>query len=161
KGAPYVEEDAPAPLSVYGRSKAHGEQAVLAAHPSALVVRTSWVYGTRGRNFLTSMLQLADKQEVVRVVVDQYGSPTGGVDLAAALLAMGQGMREGPGDISPGIYHVAGAGEASWLGLAEAIYAGWARRGHRVPTIQSIPLSAWPSAARRPCDSRLDCAKAE
>ena len=85
KRAPYVEDDPRAPLSVYGRSKAEGEQAVLDAYPSALVVRTSWVYGPHGANFLTAMLRLADTQDVVRVVADQYGTPTAGADLARAL----------------------------------------------------------------------------
>lgn len=159
KMAPYREDDAIAPLSVYGRSKAAGEEAVRAAHPRAIVVRTSWVFGPHGKNFLTTMLALAARQEVVRVVADQHGTPTAGAELARALLEMTELVAAAPGAASPGIYHVAGAGETTWLGFAEAIFSGWARRGHRVPTIQAISLSDWPGPARRPRDSRLDCSK--
>jgi dTDP-4-dehydrorhamnose reductase len=159
KRAPYEEDDAPAPLSVYGRSKAAGEEAVLEGNPAALVVRTSWVYSAHGANFLTTMLRLAESQDKVRVVVDQYGSPTAGAELAHALLAMTQRLLDDPAGIAPGIYHVAGTGETTWYGFAEAIFAGWARRGHRVPRSEPISAAEWPGAARRPRDSRLDCGK--
>jgi dTDP-4-dehydrorhamnose reductase len=158
KGTPYREDDPVAPLSHYGRAKAAGEAAVLAAHPGALVVRTSWVYGPHGTNFLTTMLRFAETQDTVRVVADQYGTPTAGADLAEALLAMiGQMMK--PGAPSPGIYHVAGTGETTWRGFAEAIFAGWAKRGYRVPAVAPISLADWPGPAPRPRDSRLDCGK--
>lgn|SRR5262245_7242313 len=159
KTAPYREDDPLAPLNVYGRSKAAGEQAVLAAHAGAIVVRTSWVYGPYGVNFLTTMLRLAAAQEIVRVVADQYGTPTAGADLARALLDMALRMATDAAGASAGIYHVAGTGETTWLGLAEAIFAGWAQRGHRVPKIQPIPLAEWPGPAPRPRDTRLDCSK--
>jgi dTDP-4-dehydrorhamnose reductase len=159
KMAPYREDDPRAPLSVYGRSKAAGEEAVLDAHPQAFVVRTSWVYGPQGNNFLTTMLRLAEVQDVVRVVADQHGTPTAGADLAGALLEMIRQVLAEQGEASPGIYHVAGSGETTWLGFAEAIFSGWARRGHRVPNIQAIAAADWPGPARRPRDSRLDCSK--
>jgi dTDP-4-dehydrorhamnose reductase len=159
KMAPYREDDALAPLNVYGRSKAAGEEAVLAAHPGAIVVRTSWVYGPYGVNFLTTMLRLAAEQDMVHGVADQYGTPTAGADLARALLDMAVRVAAKRSDIDPGIYHVAGTGETTWLGFAEAIFAGWARRGHRVPTVQPIPLAEWPGPAPRPRDTRLDCSK--
>jgi dTDP-4-dehydrorhamnose reductase len=161
KMAPYVEDDVPAPLSVYGRSKAAGERAVIGADPSAIVVRTSWVYGPHGTNFLTTMLHLAETQDIVRVVADQYGTPTADTDLAHALLAIALRRLDQPAEVAPGIYHVAGTGETTWLGFAEAIFSGWARRGHRVPTIEPISLSDWHGPARRPRYSRLDCSKAE
>jgi dTDP-4-dehydrorhamnose reductase len=157
KRAPYVEDDQPAPLSVYGRSKQEGEQAVLAADPSALVVRTSWVYGLHGANFLIAMLRLADMQEEARVVADQYGTPTAGADLARALFDIVARLPDR--DIAPGIYHVAGTGVTSWLGFAEAIFAGWARRGFRVPRIVPIRLADWTSPAQRPHYSALDSGK--
>jgi dTDP-4-dehydrorhamnose reductase len=158
KTAPYREDDALAPVNVYGRSKAAGEEAVLAAHPGAIVARTSWVYGPHGVNFLTTMLRLAAAQDMVRVVADQYGTPTAGADLARALLDMAVRLAE-VADVSPGIYHVAGTGEATWLAFAEAIFAGWARRGHRIPKVQPISLVEWPGPAPRPRDTRLDCSK--
>jgi dTDP-4-dehydrorhamnose reductase len=161
KMAPYVEDDPPAPLSVYGRSKVAGEQAVMAANPAAVVVRTSWVYGPYGTNFVTTMLRLAKSQEVVRVVADQYGTPTAGADLARALLAMAHQLVGGNDKTKAGVYHVAGSGETTWLGFAEAIFSDWARRGHRVPKIEPISLADWPGPAQRPRYSCLDCTKVE
>jgi dTDP-4-dehydrorhamnose reductase len=159
KPTPYVETDPPAPLSVYGRSKHAGEQAVLAANPDALVVRTSWVFGPHGANFLTAMLQQAATKDVVRVVSDQHGTPTAGSDLAAALFDIATQAAEPGRAVEGGIYHVANGGVATWLDLAEAIFAGWARRGHKVPVIEPIRLADWPSPVRRPYDTALDCAK--
>jgi dTDP-4-dehydrorhamnose reductase len=159
KRTPYVEDDPVAPLSAYARSKAEGEQAVLDADPSALVVRTAWVYGPYGANFLTAMLRLAETQDEVRVVSDQYGTPTAGADLARAVFDIVSRLVEERAKIAAGIYHVAGTGVTSWLGLAQAIFAGWARRGHRVPHIVPIRLADWPSPAQRPLYSALDCSK--
>jgi dTDP-4-dehydrorhamnose reductase len=159
KRAPYVEDDPVVPLSRYGRSKAEGEQAVLDAAPSALIVRTSWVYGPHGANFLTAMLRHAETQDETRVVADQYGTPTAGADLARALFGIVERLTEERAAVAPGIYHVAGTGVTSWLGFAEAIFAGWARRGHRVPRIVPIRLADWTSTAPRPHYSALDSGK--
>jgi len=156
---PYREEDEPAPVNAYGRSKLAGEEEVL-VHPRAFVFRTAWVYGPHGNNFLTTMLRLAEKQNSVRVVADQVGSPTAGADLARALLGIAARLAAGFG-ASPGIYHLAGSGETSWHSLAEEIFSGWARRGHRVPRIEPIAMAEWPSPARRPPYSALDCGKLE
>ena len=159
KGAPYLEDDPPGPLSVYGQSKLAGEQAVLAANPRALVVRTSWVFGPHGTNFLTAMLQQAATKDVVRVVSDQHGTPTAGADLAGAVFDIATQMADRGGAGAGGIYHVANSGVASWLELAEAIFAGWRRRGNRVPAIEPIRLADWPSPVRRPYYTALDCRK--
>jgi len=159
KRTPYREEDEPAPVNAYGRSKLAGEEEVL-AHPSAFVFRTAWVYGPHGNNFLTAMLRLAEKQDSVRVVADQVGSPTAGAELARALLDIAGRLVAGSG-ASPGIYHLAGSGETSWCGLAETIFSGWARRGHRVPRTEPIAMAEWPSPAQRPPYSALDCGKLE
>jgi dTDP-4-dehydrorhamnose reductase len=161
KRTPYVEEDPPAPLNAYGRSKLAGEQAVLAAYPAALVFRTAWVFGPEGANFLTAMLRIAAAEGVARVVTDQYGSPTLGADLGRALLELAARLAAAPPPASAGIYHLAGRDGTSWWGLAEAIFSGWARRGHRVPRIERIALADWPSPARRPHYSVLDCSKVE
>jgi dTDP-4-dehydrorhamnose reductase len=161
KRAPYVEDDPVAPLSIYARSKAEGEQAVLDAEPAALIVRTAWVYGPHGANFLTAMLRLAETQEEVRVVSDVYGTPTAGADLARAVFAIVSRLVDERATVEPGIYHVAGTGETSWLGFAESIFTGWARRGNRVPRIKPIPLAEWSSPAQRPHYSALDSGKAE
>jgi dTDP-4-dehydrorhamnose reductase len=116
KGAPYAEDDAPSPLSAYGRTKLAGERAVLAEHPAgARVARTAWLYGAGGRNFVDTMLALAADRDEVAVVDDQVGCPTWARDLAPALVA----LVERP----PGVYHTASAGHVSWAGFAEAIFA--------------------------------------
>jgi dTDP-4-dehydrorhamnose reductase len=159
--APYAENDAVVPLSVYGRSKREGEKAVLKNHHAAVVVRTSWVYGPYEPNFVTTMLRFAERQDVVQVVSDQHGTPTSSVELAGALLDIVLRMLHPDRTYEPGIYHVSGGGETTWLGFAEAIFADWKRRGFKVPAIQPISSVQWPGPAMRPLYSRLDCSKAE
>lgn len=164
KGTPYREDDAPAPLNAYGRSKHAGEAAVRAACPDGVVLRTSWLYSPFRHNFVTTMLRLAEARDVVRVVDDQHGAPTAATDLACGLLdlvARLAGMDAQTAQRAAGIYHLAGAGEATWYGFAAAIFAGWARRGRRVPVLEPITTSEYPTPARRPPDSRLDCRKVE
>ena len=157
----YAEADAAAPLGVYGRSKLEGEGAVRTACPAAVVLRTSWIYSPYGRNFLTTMLRLAETQDHVRVVDDQWGSPTAASDLANAILdILGQRVGEGFGSRA-GLYHLAGQGEATWHVVASAIFAGWARRGRRVPKLVAIKSAQYSTPARRPANSRLDCTKIE
>lgn len=114
---PYTEDDEPDPRSVYGRTKLAGEQAVLALCPEAHVVRTAWVYGQTGANFVKTMLRLAAERETVSVVDDQRGSPTWSQDLARGLIALAESAA------APGIYHCTGAGETTWFGFAQAIFA--------------------------------------
>jgi dTDP-4-dehydrorhamnose reductase len=161
KSSSYREADATVPLGVYGRSKLAGEGAVCESCPAALVVRTSWVYSPYGRNFVTTMLRLAETQDQVRVVDDQWGTPTAASDLAEAILdILGRLRGEGFGSRA-GLYHLAGQGEATWHALASAIFAGWARRGRRVPTLVAIKSAEYSVPARRPANSRLDCTKIE
>ena len=159
KSAPYDEEDLPAPLSVYGRSKLEGEIAVREQNPTALILRTSGVYSAYGQNFVRTMLRLAETQEAVRVVNDQRAAPTFAPDLAKAMLAI---VRQVIGHSAPGgMYHLAGSGAAAWSDFAAAIFAGSARRGNRVPKLLPIPASAFAAAAVRPANSVLDCHKVE
>ena len=161
KSSPYTEEDAAAPLGVYGRSKLEGEVAVRKACPTALVLRTSWIYSPYAHNFVKTMLELAETRDDVRVVDDQWGSPTAANDLANAILdIMGQLGGEGFGSRA-GIYHLAAQGETTWYGFASAIFAGWAERGRRVTSLIAITSAEYPAPARRPANSRLDCAKIE
>jgi dTDP-4-dehydrorhamnose reductase len=162
KNAPYCEDDAPSPLGVYGRSKLEGERAVRDAYPSAVVVRASWLYSRHGRNFVTTMLQLGETREVVRVVDDQHGAPTAASDLGRAILDLVERMNGVDGQRhAAGLYHLTARGETTWHGFAAAIFAGWARRGRRVPQLQPITTANYPTAARRPNNSRLDCGKIE
>lgn len=153
KGVPYTEADRVNPTGVYGATKLAGERAVLAAHPDAIVLRTSWVYARQGRNFVQTMLGAARRMKQLRVVADQTGCPTNADDLAAAVLAVMD--RGAPG----GIYHAAGQGAASWYGFACAIFAEAGRHGWPVPEVQAIATADWPTPARRPPDSRLDCSR--
>jgi dTDP-4-dehydrorhamnose reductase len=154
KATPYVEDDATAPLGAYGRSKLAGEVAVRAAYPAANILRTAWVYSAGGTNFVRTMLRLAAGKPVVRVVDDQTGNPTSALDLADAVLTVLEGPKRGGK-----LYHVAGRGETTWYGFAKAIFAGWAKRGRTVPTLEAITTAEYATAAPRPANSRLDCAK--
>jgi dTDP-4-dehydrorhamnose reductase len=155
KGAPYAEDDPTNPTGVYGASKLAGEQAVLASGARAVVLRTAWVYAPRGRNFVLTMLNAARKTDRLRVVADQRGSPTAAADLAAAILAIADGWD----DARCGLYHAAGSGETTWHGLACAVFERAARHGLRRPQVEAITTADWPTPARRPPDSRLDCSR--
>jgi dTDP-4-dehydrorhamnose reductase len=159
KGAPYVETDPPNPTGVYGTTKFAGEQKILAQGGRAVILRTSWVYAAEGRNFVHTMLAAAQKTGTLRVVADQRGCPTNAADLAEAILAIVTRVAAGWRESYAGIFHGAGSGDTNWHGFAEAIFAGAARFGSRAPTIVPIVTAEWPTAARRPADSRLDCGK--
>jgi dTDP-4-dehydrorhamnose reductase len=160
KGSPYVETDPTSPTGVYGATKLAGEAAVQARCPRAIVLRTSWVYAARGKNFVLTMLNARARTDRLRVVADQIGCPTAADDLARAILQIaGRIQRDGwrPGDA--GIYHAAGSGWTSWHGLASAVFEEAARHGVSPPTIEAITTADWPTPACRPPDSRLDCAR--
>lgn len=152
----YAETDATAPLNAYGRSKLLGEQRVAATGIPHLILRTSWVYGMRGHNFLLTMLKLARERGEVRVVADQAGAPTWSRTIAgttAQILA--QARSGGPGwwDDNGGLYHLASQGETTWAGFAEAIFAATGTNCRVVP----IATSEFPTRAQRPRNSILDC----
>lgn len=159
KRSPYQEEDVTAPRNTYGRSKREGEVAVLDAYPRAVVIRTSWLYSPYGHNFVRTMLRLSATQTNVRVVNDQRGTPTSAPDLADGLLDIVQQLGADCGGDTAGIYHLAGQGETTWHGFAEAIFAGLARRGHAVPRLQGITTDEYPTPAYRPQNSCLDSSK--
>ncbi len=151
KASPFVETDPVNPQSAYGRSKLRGEQLALQAHPEALVLRTAWVYAPFGQNFVRTMLRLAQSREVVRVVADQQGNPTAALDIADALLALAKTRGRG------GVFHMTASGEAVWADLAEATFAGAADRGGPSARVERITTAEYPTPARRPANSRLDC----
>ncbi len=152
KGAPYVEDDAPNPTGVYGATKLAGEIAVRAACPDAVILRTSWVYAEAGRNFVRTMLAAARQRPELRVVADQRGCPTNADDLARAILA----VAAQPGS---GTFHAAGTGAATWHSFAQAIFAAAAPLGWPIPVVHAITTAEYPTPARRPADSRLDCTR--
>jgi dTDP-4-dehydrorhamnose reductase len=158
KAGAYTESDAPNPQTAYGRTKRAGEEAVLTTHPAALIFRTAWVYSPYGRNFLRTMLRLATERDSLRVVDDQFGNPTSARDIAAALLDVA-GRVVGNDDAPRGIYHLAAAGETTWFGFAQAIMRLAAE--HRLRSVPVTPITSadYPTAARRPANSRLDCGR--
>jgi dTDP-4-dehydrorhamnose reductase len=151
----YREDDPIAPLGVYGRSKAAGETAVRDAQREHVILRTSWVYGAFGHNFLKTMLRLAATQDELRVVADQRGCPTATRELADAILTIAPRLtaRE---DIW-GTYHFAGSGATTWHGFATRIVAAQAPLTGRKPRVTAITTAEYPTAARRPANSELDC----
>jgi dTDP-4-dehydrorhamnose reductase len=157
----YDESDIPAPLNVYGASKLAGEAAVLAAHPLATVIRCSWLYSPYGSNFVRTMLRLCETQPIARVVRDQQGNPTYAYDLAEAVLQIAERSVTVDRRAAAGIFHLAGQGETSWHDFAKAIFDELSRRGARIPTLEAITTEEFPTAARRPRNSRLDSSKAE
>ena len=156
KGAPYVEADMPAPLGEYGRSKLEGERRVLAAGGRSIVLRTSWVYGPRGSNFLLTMLRLFEERDEVRVVDDQVGAPTTAGYLAAATLRV---VEAGPSPGECGLYHLTAGGMTSWCGFARRIHELDRRPSKRCARVVPIRTSDYPTPARRPAWSVLDCSK--
>jgi dTDP-4-dehydrorhamnose reductase len=162
KGAPYLETDPISPTGVYGRTKAEGERLALAANPRTIVLRTAWVYSATGKNFVRTMIAAGAKNPTLKVVGDQFGSPTASDDLAAAILSIVALIeRDGWKPDYAGLYHATGDGETSWHGLAVAALEEAARHGQAMPEVLSIRTADWPTPARRPADSRLDCGKLE
>ena len=157
---PWVESDPTGPLGVYGASKLAGEQALLSSGATALIFRTSWVYGATGKNFLRTILRLAREREELRIVNDQHGAPTWSHDLArlAAHVIARSGNQASK---FTGIYHAAGSGETTWAGFAaEAVRQVQQRQPRaKLATIVGIPSSEYPTPAARPTNSRLNCGK--
>lgn len=154
----YRETDLPGPATVYGRSKLAGEQAVMRSGARHAVVRTSWVFGASGHNFLTTMLRLGRERAEIAVVDDQWGCPTHSGDLAAALATITAALADDAA--SSGIWHIANAGATSWAGFAGRIFETARRHGWHVPQIRAIPSSAYPTPAPRPANSKLSTANA-
>ena len=166
KDSPYVEDDEPSPLNVYGESKLAGDRAVMSSGAAHLVFRTSWVYAARGHNFLRTMLKLAHERETLRVVADQIGAPT-----PARLLAQACGqvvsrfVADGAVTIPEsqwGLYNAVTRGATSWHGFAQRILALDPRRAEqRCREVVAIPTSDYSTPARRPTRSLLDVGKLE
>jgi dTDP-4-dehydrorhamnose reductase len=150
----YRESDPVAPLGVYGRSKLAGEEAVRRHLPQHVIVRTSWVYGIHGANFLKTILRLAGERDELRIVGDQNGCPTSTVDLAQALLAVAQAL--GEGRAVPGTYHFAGTGVTTWHGFASRIVEAQRPFTGRLPSVVPIRTEEYPTPAARPANSELD-----
>ncbi len=165
KTTPYLVGDRANPKSVYGASKAAGEEAIRAAQPHHAIVRTAWVYGQAGGNFVKTMLRLGAERDELRVVADQIGQPTFADDLASGLLAIADRMQAEP-QASPdseifGTFHLTGAGETSWHGFASEIFRLAREHGHKTPNVLPIPATDYPLPAARPAYSVLDCSRTQ
>ena len=161
KAGAYTESDAPNPLGVYGASKRAGELAVERAGNPHLILRCSWVYGRRGRNFLLTMQRLARERETLSVVDDQFGAPTWSRLIAeATALVIARWLEHRDLAAKSGIYHLGCGGRTSWHGFTAAILAQMAGEGEgKLARLMAIPSSGYPTPAKRPANSQLDCTK--
>ena len=158
KKTPYTEQDSPSPLGVYGRSKLAGDQAVQQADGNFLIFRLCWVYGARGQNFMLTILRLAREREKLRVVCDQFGSPTWSRMIAeTTTLALKQVLGAPDPAAYKGIYHLAASGHTSWHGFAEAIVGLMPPEGKKCKIIEAITTPEYPLPATRPPMSVLSC----
>ncbi len=160
--AAYLETDPTGPINVYGRSKLAGEEAIAAAGGAHIILRTSWVYGAHGANFVKTIIRLARERETLSIVADQIGAPTSSSLIAdtTAQLAAQLGAADTGG--TSGVYHLQSAGTASWYEFASLIVdrlRGAEPQAVRCREVLPIPASAYPTPARRPANSRLDCGK--
>jgi len=156
KPTPYVETDPTAPLGVYGASKLAGEQAVRERHKKHVILRTSWVYGRFGSNFLKTILRLASERDELKVVADQRGSPTGTSDLAHAILGLAPRLVSGAAEADWGTYHFTGEGETNWCQFADEILSRREKWVGSRPRLTPITTAEYPTAARRPSNSVMD-----
>lgn len=158
KTEPYSEEDVPAPLSVYGASKLAGEQAIQAVGGDHLILRTSWVYSLHGRNFLLTMQRLLQERDSLSVVDDEIGAPTWAGTIAGVTAEIVRKRRSGTGGPG-GLYHLTASGETSWYGFACHIAQQLQNQGLLRARIEPILSADYPTAAQRPLNSRLNCAR--
>lgn len=160
KQTAYTETDPVNPINIYGRSKAAGEEEVQQKSDRFIILRTAWVFGAHGRNFVQTLLRLGQERQTIRVVADQFGCPTFTGSLADALMAIAEHCRRRT-DIPWGIYHYAGQPPVNWHGLAQSVLAAARDRGLplKVRHLEAIPSREYPLPARRAANSRLDCRK--
>ncbi len=162
KTSPYVEEDPPNPLGAYGRTKLAGDQAIQAAGCHHLIFRLCWVYGTRGSNFMLTMMRLAREREKLRVVRDQVGCPTWSRMIAeTTALALLHASRPGQAAACSGTYHLCASGHTSWHGFAQAIVELMPPEGRKCREVEAISSTEYPTPAKRPAYSVMSCAKLE
>ena len=152
---PYLESDLVGPTSVYGRSKLAGEMRLASIAANHAILRTAWVYSPFGANFVKTMLRLAETRESVSVVADQQGTPTSALDIADAVILVAKRMIEDDDPALRGVFHLTGAGTASWADFAETVFAGLAEKTGRQVSVNRITTADYPTPARRPAYSRL------
>lgn len=157
---PYREDDQTGPTGVYGASKLAGEQAVLEInHHNSAVLRVAWVYSPFGGNFVKTMLRLASDRDEISVVADQIGNPTSALDIADGILKVAANLIGSNDAALRGVFHMTASGEGSWADFAEQIFAASATLQGPCATIKRIATAEYPTPAKRPANSRLDCGK--
>ncbi len=159
KAGAYIESDPPAPVCVYGQTKQRGEEAISSATDNCAILRSAWIYSPFGRNFVRTMLTAAQSRGRLSVVADQTGNPTSALDLADGILAVARNLLLSADRTLRGTFHMAGQGAASWADLAEEVLKASQRVGGPFATVERIPSSQYPTPARRPANSRLDCTR--
>jgi dTDP-4-dehydrorhamnose reductase len=157
KDGPYLEDDPTAPINVYGLTKLEGEQRVARACERHLILRTAWVHCPWGVNFVKTMLRLATTRPNIGVVDDQKGSPTYAPHLAATVLAIAGRVAADPARSRWGVYHAVGGGETTWFGFAREVFRHAVEQGLPAAEVTAIATAAYPTLARRPANSRLNC----
>jgi dTDP-4-dehydrorhamnose reductase len=161
KEGSYKETDPISPLNIYGKSKAAGEMAVREGMDQHIILRTAWLYGVHGHSFVKTMLRLGQERDLIQVVADQYGCPTYAADLAEAILRIVAKAR-GDGQIAWGTYHYCGKGMTTWHDFAQAIFDVAGRHASfRVSKIKPVSTAEYPTLAKRPSNSALDCSLIE
>lgn len=161
KTNPYAESDPVSPLGAYGRTKLEGERRIEAATDNVAILRTAWIYSPFGKNFAKTMLRVAQMRDSITVVDDQVGNPTSALDIADTILTVADNLLTRNDPALRGIFHMTGTGEASWADFAREIFAVSSSIGGPSAEVVSIPTSAYPTPAKRPANTRLDCAKLE
>lgn len=165
KADAYLEEDASNPQSVYGQSKWQGEQAIRASGAQHIILRTSWVVGSHGGNFLKTIMRLARERDSLNVVADQIGAPTPATLIADVTAHIIKQWQAEPGKTPLGTYHLTSSGSTSWHGYTQYLLTLAARYGVELQLqpehLHAIPSSAYPTPAKRPGNSRLNCSKIE
>ncbi|MFT2213894.1 dTDP-4-dehydrorhamnose reductase [Rhizobium giardinii] len=159
KPSAYVETDPVGPVSAYGRTKLAGEEFVASATDNHVILRTAWVHSPFGKNFLKTMLRLAENRDRVSVVADQFGTPTSALDIADAVIAIARNLLASQSTALRGVFHLTNSGRASWADFAEEIFRISAGLGGPIAAVGRIPASDYPTPARRPANSQLDCTK--
>ena len=157
KNTPYTESDIPNPQGIYGKSKLAGEKLVAAANSRHLILRTAWVYSPFGKNFVKTMLKLAETRDEISVVADQFGNPTSASDIADGIIAAAQRITAEPEAISWGTYNLAGTGSTHWAEFAEEIFRISASHGGPPANIKHITTAEFPTKVKRPANSQLNC----
>ena len=151
----YVETDATGPVSVYGKSKLAGEEAIAASTPNHVILRTAWVYSPYGVNFVKTMLRLAETRDALNIIADQHGTPTSALDIADAIISIARRLVSDPDPKLRGVFHLTGQGEATWADFAEAIFVVLQKKKGKMVTVERITTDQYPTPARRPANSRL------